>query len=40
MDQLNQEISNLIKENSKVDVEPSQIVLTEELNKIGNFKLI
>jgi len=33
------EISNLIKENSKVDVEPSQIVLTEELNKIGNFKI-
>ena len=33
------EISNLIKENSKVDVEPSQIVLTEELNKIGIFKI-
>ena len=33
------EISNLIKDNSKADVEPSQIVLTEELNKIGIFKI-
>ena len=33
------EICNLINETSKVEVAPSQIILKEELNKIGNFKL-
>ena len=33
------EISNLIKDKTKVDVSPSQIILKEELNKIGNFKV-
>ena len=32
------EITNLIKEKSKVDVTPSQIILKEDLNKIGLFK--
>jgi large subunit ribosomal protein L9 len=32
------EITNLIKEKSKVDVAPSQIILKEDLNKIGLFK--
>tara|TARA_Y100001958_G_C20862878_1_gene300378 strand:+ start:159 stop:614 length:456 start_codon:yes stop_codon:yes gene_type:complete len=33
------EISNLIKEKTNADVSPSQIILKEELNKIGTFKL-
>ena len=33
-----QEITNLIKEKSKADVSPSQIILKDELNKIGVFK--
>ena len=33
------EICSLINETSKVEVAPSQIILKEELNKIGNFKL-
>ena len=33
------EISNLIKEKTNADVSPSQIILKEELNKIGIFKL-
>ena len=33
------EICNLIKEKSKADVSPSQIVLKNELNKIGSFKV-
>ena len=32
------EISNLIKEKSKAEVVPSQIILKENLNKIGLFK--
>ena len=32
------EITNLVKEKAKVDVTPSQIILKEELNKIGIFK--
>jgi len=32
------EITNHIKEISKVDVSPSQIILKDELNKIGSFK--
>ena len=32
------EITNLIKEQVKADVSPSQIILKEELNKIGLFK--
>ena len=32
------EITNLIKEKSKADVSPSQIILKDELNKIGVFK--
>ena len=32
------EITNLIKEKAKVDVTPSQIILKDELNKIGIFK--
>ena len=32
------EITNLIKENLKIDVNPSQILLKDELNKIGTFK--
>jgi len=32
------EITNLIKDKAKADVEPSQIILKEELNKIGLFK--
>ena len=32
------EISNLIKEKVKADVGPSQIILKDELNKIGVFK--
>ena len=32
------EISNLIKETTKADVNPSQINLKDELNKIGIFK--
>ena len=33
------EISNLIKEQSKADVSPSQIILKDELNKIGVYKV-
>ena len=32
------EITNLIRENVKADVSPSQIILKDELNKIGVFK--
>ena len=32
------EISNLIKEKTKADVNPSQIALKDDLNKIGLFK--
>ena len=33
------EISNLIKERSKAEVNPSQIILKDELNKIGTYKV-
>tara|TARA_B100000989_G_C19417984_1_gene417332 strand:+ start:210 stop:665 length:456 start_codon:yes stop_codon:yes gene_type:complete len=33
------EITNLIKEKVKADVAPSQIILKDELNKIGLFKV-
>ena len=33
------EISNLIKEKSKAEVNPSQIILKDELNKIGTYKV-
>ncbi len=33
------EISNLIKEKTNADVGPSQIILKEELNKIGIYKV-
>ena len=33
------EICNLVKESSKADVSPSQIILKDELNKIGIFKV-
>jgi len=33
------EITNLIKEKVKADVSPSQIILKDELNKIGLFKV-
>ena len=33
------EISNLIKEKTNADVSPSQIILKEELNKIGVYKV-
>ena len=33
------EISNLIKEKTNADVSPSQIILKEELNKIGSYKV-
>ncbi len=32
------EITNLIKEQSKAEVSPSQIILKDELNKLGLFK--
>ena len=32
------EITNLIKEKAKADVSPSQMILKDELNKIGMFK--
>ena len=32
------EITNLIKEKTKAEVSPSQIILKDELNKIGLFK--
>ena len=32
------EITNLIKNSSKADVSPSQIILKDELNKLGVFK--
>ena len=32
------EISNLIKEQAKAEVNPSQIILKDELNKVGLFK--
>ena len=34
------EISNLIKEKTNADVSPSQIILKEELNKIGIYKIV
>tara|TARA_B100000963_G_scaffold357252_1_gene378975 strand:- start:1791 stop:2246 length:456 start_codon:yes stop_codon:yes gene_type:complete len=33
------EISNLLNENFKTDVKPSQIILKNELNKIGSYKI-
>ena len=33
------EITNLIREKSKADISPSQIILKDELNKIGLFKV-
>ena len=33
------EISNLIKEKTKADVNPSQLILKEDLNKIGKYKV-
>ncbi len=33
------EISNLIKEKTSAEVSPSQIILKEELNKIGTYKV-
>ena len=33
------EITNLIKEKSNAEVSPSQIILKDELNKIGLFKV-
>ena len=40
MEQLNQKkFANLIKEKTKAEVFPSQILLKEELNKIGLFKI-
>ena len=33
------EITNLIKENLKTEVSPSQLILKDELNKIGIFKV-
>ena len=33
------EVSNLIKEKTNADVSPSQIILKEELNKIGIYKV-
>ena len=34
------QITSLIKEKTKVDVSPSQIILKQELNKIGKFTAI
>ena len=33
------EITNLINDKMKVEVKPSQIILKEEINKIGSFKV-
>ena len=33
------EICNLIKETSNAEINPSQIILKEELNKLGSFKI-
>ena len=33
------EITNLIKEKTNADVSPSQIILKEEINKIGTYKV-
>lgn len=33
------EIANLIKEKSKIEINPSQIIIKEEINKIGVFKV-
>tara|TARA_B100000614_G_C14390931_1_gene429615 strand:- start:180 stop:635 length:456 start_codon:yes stop_codon:yes gene_type:complete len=33
------EITNLIRDKSKADISPSQIILKDELNKIGLFKV-
>ena len=33
------EIANLIKEKTKADVNPSQLMLKDDLNKIGSFKV-
>ena len=35
----NKEITNLIREKSKADISPSQIILKDELNQIGLFKI-
>ena len=32
------EITNLIKEKTKAEVSPSQVILKDEINKIGSFK--
>ena len=34
------EISNLIKEKTKAEINPSQLIVKEELNKIGEYKAI
>ena len=34
------EISNLIKEKTKANVIPSQIIIKDELNKIGSYKVV
>ena len=34
------EIASLIKEKSNADVSPSQIILKDELNKIGSFQIL
>ena len=33
------EITSIIKEKIKIDVKPSQVILKEEINKIGTFKV-
>ena len=33
------EITNLIKEQTKAEVSPSQIIIKDELNKIGDYKI-
>ena len=33
------EIANLVKEKSKAEINPSQIILKEEINRIGVFKV-
>ncbi len=34
------EISSLIKEKTKAEVSPSQVILKDELNKVGSYKVI
>ena len=34
------EITNLIRDKSKAEISPSQIILKDELNKIGIFKIL